>query len=52
MDEKEALRKLVEKIDEVLADEQVEEMSISKDSIGEEWSTKTYNFMRKYGHIP
>lgn len=56
MDEKEILRKLIEKIDEALESDGAEG-SLKKDTyaksgdFNEEWTMRTYNFMKKYGHI-
>lgn len=52
MNEKEVLKKLIAKIDEALEGDEVEKDVRAKNtSLDEEWSMKTYNFMKKYGHI-
>lgn len=50
MSEKETLINFVEKIDSILEERKLKGKN-SKENVGDEWSSNTYEFLKKYGHL-
>lgn len=46
MEEKEILKKFIERIDKLIEEKRGQGLTIKED-----WSENKYNFMKKYGHI-
>jgi hypothetical protein len=51
MDEKEPIRKLIEKISEILGEEEKENVQPVKESSDGEWTEKSLRYLKKYGHL-